>query len=110
MPVGAQRLEELARAGQREAERRLLLVFLEVQRVGLLGELRIEHELGQELIGALADLPMDGGARNHQPHGMKGARPGIDVQVVGIDERAVDVEEDDHAEVLGALDPPSSRR
>ena len=36
------------------------------------------------------------GARHHQADGVEGARPGVDVQVVGVDERAVDVEQDDH--------------
>ena len=46
------------------------------------------------LPGSRADLVVDGLAVEVAPLGREGALPGEDVQVVAVDERAVDVEQD----------------
>ena len=51
-------------------------------------------EQGQQLIGALADLPMDRRPRHWVTEIVKGSGPGLNVVVIGIHERTIDVEDD----------------
>src|SRR3712207_4534897 len=63
-------------------------------------------ELGDELVGAFAHLVVDTRARRARLHLLEGLRPGLDVQVVGVHERPVYVQEH---RLYQSHYPPSSR-
>ena len=71
--------------------------------------LGLGQEDGHELVAALADLAAHVGEGHLLPELGEGALPGLGVHVDGVDQGAVDVEEDrsEHERSLGARNPDS---
>ncbi len=102
--IGPDALEQRAHVGERPdpAEVALLqdLAPALVERLALLVQLLPAQEHRHELVAALADLPADRVERHVAPDLPERVDPGLGVEVDGVDQRSVHVEDDslDHRE------------
>jgi hypothetical protein len=94
----ARRRWKRCHAREREHAREVLapkeIVSVRLQRRAEVLDLVGGQEAGQELVGALADLRAQGLERNMFAKGLEAATPGLRVQVDGVDQGPIDVEDD----------------
>src|SRR3954453_1648373 len=81
-------------------------IVLAVELADPRGSVPVLDELGDEPVGSLAHLVVDPRSWRPRPYFLEGLRPGLDVQVVGVHERSVYVQEH---RLYQSHPPPSSR-
>jgi hypothetical protein len=94
--VAGQCPDQLGCLVERAQQRRRLQVEAAVQLLGLVADavgVLVAQEGRQQLAGPLADRPVDAPRVDVAAEPVERPVPGVDVQVVGVDECAVDVEQ-----------------
>ena len=83
--------------GQGAHQREQAVVVLRVQRANLVAQgilHALPRDLGDQAVGTHADRPVDPPRRHVRADGVERVRPGLHVGVHGVDEGAVDVQDD----------------